>query len=308
MPSGGSTVGKILVLGGGGMLGHKMFQVLGNRYANTWCTLRSRRDELPWRAVPLFQSSRVLDAVDFSDLDVLDKLLRDVRPAVIVNTVGVIKQRAEAQDAIRCIAINALLPHRIAAVAKEWGGRVIHFSTDCVFSGRRGPYAETDEPDATDLYGRTKLLGEVVGENALTLRTSFIGRELQHHDSLLEWFLAQDHRTVRGFRRAWWSGVTSNHLAGVVADLVETHPEVSGLYHLSSGHISKYELLVRLRDGLNIDIAVEPDDTVQCDRSLDGSRFEAATGYQRPSWETLIGQLAADPTPYEAWVEKHGVS
>src|SRR2546430_2372539 len=137
---------------------------------------------------------------------------------------------------------------------------------------------------------------------------SFIGRELHHHESLLEWFLAQDHRTVKGFRRVWWSGVTSNHLAGGVGDVVERHPYLSGIYHLSSGRISKYDLLLKLRDALNLDIEVLPEDGTECDRSLDGSRFAEAIGYQSPSWDALIKQLADDPTPYDAWVAKHGVS
>jgi dTDP-4-dehydrorhamnose reductase len=308
VPSGVDRVGKILVLGGGGMLGHKMFQVLGDRYNDTWCTIRSRRTDAAWRAVSLLQSPRVLDSVDASDLNSVDKLLRDMRPAVIVNAIGAIKQRAEAQEVITSITINALLPHRIAAVAQEWGGRVIHFSTDCVFSGKRGRYTEADEADATDLYGKTKHLGEVAHENALTLRTSFIGRELQHHESLLEWLLARNHGKVKGFRRVWWSGVTSNHLAEVVADLIERHPDVRGLYHLSSGRISKYDLLLQLRDGLHLDIDIEPDEGVVSDRSLDGSRWAQATGYQCPSWDVLIRQLADDPTPYATWVDTHEVS
>jgi dTDP-4-dehydrorhamnose reductase len=306
--SGTGEVGKILVLGGGGLLGHKMFQILGNRFADTWCTLRSRRNEAPWHSVSLYQSPRVIDAVDASDFVALATLLREVRPAVIVNAIGAIKQRAEAQDAITSIAINSLLPHRLAVVAREWNARLIHFSTDCVFSGAKGCYTEADHPDATDLYGKTKHLGEVSTENVLTFRTSFIGRELQQHLSLLDWFLAQTHHKVKGYRRVWWSGLTSNHLADVVADVIQRHPSISGLYHLCGGRISKYELLVKVRDGLKLDIEVEPDDTIECDRSLDGTRFAHATGYRCPSWDTLIDQLAEDPTPYEAWTDQHGVS
>jgi dTDP-4-dehydrorhamnose reductase len=304
VPSGANRVGRILVLGGGGMLGHKLFQVLGDRFPDTWCTLRSRRDETPWRTVPLFQSPRVLEAVDASDLASVDRLLREMRPAVIVNAIGAIKQRVEAQNALTSITINALLPHRIAAVAREWEGRTIHFSTDCVFSGQRGGYTEEDEPDAVDLYGLTKRLGEIAGRSALTLRTSFIGRELQHRESLLEWFLAQDHGQVKGFRRVWWSGVTSSHLAEVVADVIERHHDVHGLYHLSSDRISKYDLLVGLRDGLHLDIDIQPDEGPLCDRSLDGRRWVQTTGYRCPSWDALIRQLADDPTPYATWVSK----
>jgi dTDP-4-dehydrorhamnose reductase len=218
-----------------------------------------------------------------------------------VNCIGVIKQRAEAQSPIPSITINALLPHRIAETLAGWGGRLIHFSTDCVFSGRRGHYSETDPSDAEDLYGRSKFLGEAAGPNALTLRTSIIGRELDHHKSLLDWFLLGRHVRVSGFTNVWWSGVTTNHLADVVADLTDRHQSLSGLYQVSSGRISKFELLCHLRDGYGLQIEVEPDDGLVNDRSLDGSRFAAATRYQCPPWERLITQLVSDPTPYESY-------
>src|SRR6267378_4432581 len=251
---------RILVLGGGGMLGHKMSQILSRRFPDTWCTLRGSATLAPWRSAFAVPPERVIESVDATDFEGFDTVLRRVRPSVVVNCIGAIKQRAEAADAMLAITINSLLPHRVAAVAAEWDGRVIHFSTDCVFSGRRGRYREEDEPDATDLYGKTKYLGELVAPNTVTLRTSFIGRELQHRQSLLEWFLAQEHQRVRGYRQVWWSGVTTNHLAGVVADLIERHSALAGMYHFSSGRISKYELLCKLREGLGLDVAVEPDD------------------------------------------------
>jgi dTDP-4-dehydrorhamnose reductase len=300
--------GRILVLGGAGMLGHKMYQTLAREFADVWCTVRARRGEPQWPAIPLLEGDHVLDGVDALRLDDLEEMLRRLRPEVVVNCIGAIKQRAEAREAVPTITLNALLPHRVAAAARAWGGRVIHFSTDCVFLGNKGHYTEADSADAVDLYGQTKHLGELTDAHTLTLRTSFIGRELRHHASLLEWLLAQDHGRVRGYRRVWWSGVTSNHLAEIVADLIARHSRLNGLYHVSSSRISKYDLLVRLRDGLRLDIDIEPDDAVESDRSLDGSRFAAATGYQCPPWETLIAQLAGDPTPYDAWTEKHGVS
>lgn len=297
-PQGGS--GRILVLGGGGLLGHKLFQVLSQRSTDVWCTLRGAPDGGPLLNLPAFRGDRVVTGVDALQADRLHDLLRDLRPGVVINCIGAVKQRPEAQDPITSIGLNALLPHRLARLIGEWGGRVIHFSTDCVFSGSRGCYTELDEPDATDLYGRTKHLGEGIAGNALVLRTSFIGREVQHHQSLLEWFLSHAHGMVKGFRRVWWSGVTSNHLAEVVVDVIEKYPRLQGLYQVSGHRISKYDLLLKLRDGLGVDIDIGPDDEVVCDRSLDGSRFVQATGYRCPSWEALIDQLASDPTPYMA--------
>jgi dTDP-4-dehydrorhamnose reductase len=224
-----------------------------------------------------------------------------MRPDVVVNCIGVIKQRAEAQSPIPSITINALLPHRIAEIMVGWAGQLIHFSTDCVFSGRQGHYSEADPSDAEDLYGRSKFLGEAKGPNALTLRTSIIGRELDHHKSLLDWFLLGGHSRVSGFTNVWWSGVTTNHLADVVADLIDRHQSLSGLYQVSSGRISKYELLCGLRDGYGLRVEVEPDDGPVNDRSLDGSRFAAATGYHCPPWEQLIKELVNDRTPYDSW-------
>jgi len=290
---------RILVLGGEGMLGHKMVQTLAARFADTWWTVRGPLAELP---VPFLQSPRCVERVDVMDWAAVEGVLGRLRPDAVVNCVGVIKQRVAAASPVPSISINALLPHRIAEAVVGWSGRLIHFSTDCVFSGRKGRYTEGDVSDAEDLYGRTKFLGEAAGAGALTIRTSIIGRELENHKSLLDWFLLGRHERVKGFTNVWWSGVTTNHLADVVGGLIERHPALSGLYQLSSGRISKYELLCRLRDGYRLRTEVEPVDEPRNDRSLDGSRFAAATGYRCPPWDELIGQLVGDPTPYEARV------
>lgn len=292
---------NVLVLGGDGMLGHKVFQRLRERFPNVACTIRGSVDDERHRSIALFQQTQVIEHVDAMDMDAIDRLLWDRQPDVVVNCVGVIKQRSEAHAAVPSITINALLPHRLAKVGAAWGGRVIHFSTDCVFSGKRGRYTENDSSDAEDLYGKTKFLGEVATDNAVTLRTSIIGRELHHYKSLLEWFLSKDHQSVRGFTRAIYSGVTTNLLAEVVGDLIEKHPHISGLYQLASQPISKYDLLCLLKTAYNLDIEIISDGTYECDRSFSGERFHQATGYVCPSWTDLTAQLAADPTPYSSW-------
>lgn len=294
---------KILILGGAGMLGHKMAQTLSARFPETRWTIQGARTDDRWQRIPLMQDRRCFDGVDVTDWQRLERLLRDLHPDALVNCVGVVKQRPEATSPIPSIQINSLLPHRLAALVAEWGGRLVHFSTDCVFSGRRGSYTEADPTDAEDLYGRSKALGEVTEEpNALTLRTSIIGRELEHHQSLLDWFLLGGRREVQGFRRVWWSGVTTNHLADLVADIVERHPTLAGLYQVSSGRMSKYDLLCRIRDAYGVRVDVKPVDQPEADRSLDGSRLGAAIGYRCPSWETLMAQLVGDPTPYDLYV------
>lgn len=292
---------KILVLGGEGMLGHKMFQVLRARYPETCCTIRGSLDEPFYRRIDLFRHGTVLEKVDAMDLSALRRTLREIRPGFIVNCVGVIKQREEAKAAIPTITLNALLPHQLAEYAQEWGGRVIHFSTDCVFSGNRGGYTEDDPSDAEDLYGKSKHLGEATAENALTLRTSIIGRELSHFRSLLEWFLAQEGKSVRGFRRVIYSGVTTNYLARRVGDLIGDHPRLSGLYQVTSAPISKHDLLCLLRDAFKLDVGIVPDEQEVSDRSMVGDRFMKATGYACLPWPELASDLADDPTPYGKW-------
>lgn len=293
---------KIFVLGANGMLGHKMFQVLSGSFDDVTGTIRGRRDDSEFAEIALLQSARILEGVDALRDDSLFSMLRSKKPAIVVNCIGAIKQRSSAHDPMTSIKINSLLPHELAAVANEWGGRLIHFSTDCVFSGAKGDYSEDDSSDAEDLYGRSKYLGETAAVNSLVLRTSIIGRELSHHQSLLDWFLLGDHKTVRGFTQAWWSGVTTNHLARLVGEIITEHPYLSGLFHVSSGRISKYDLLCRVKAAYGLPIEVTPDDSFVCDRSLRGERLREAIGYKCASWDTMLTDLLEDPTPYEKWI------
>jgi dTDP-4-dehydrorhamnose reductase len=295
------TQTKILILGGTGMLGHKMFQRLRKRFPETYCTIRGSIDEPSVRNVDLFQAGHVFEHWDASDLTAIEPFLLDQKPGVVINCVGIIKQRPAAKESIPSILLNALLPHHLVDICSRWGGRVIHISTDCVFSGRRGNYDEEDASDAEDLYGRTKFLGEVKHGNALTLRTSIIGRELVHEESLLEWFLNQNHKRVIGYKRAFFSGLTTNRLADVVGDLIDKQPNLRGLYQVTSQTISKYELLCLIRGAYDLEIEILPDDEFFCDRGLSGLKFEAATDYVRPAWPELVAQLANDETPYEEW-------
>jgi dTDP-4-dehydrorhamnose reductase len=213
-----------------------------------------------------------------------------------VNCIGIVKQRSAGSQAIPSIEVNALFPHRLALLCRGHGTRLIHISTDCVFSGRRGNYNEGNLPDATDIYGRSKLLGEVTEGNALTLRTSMIGRELTRKASLLEWFLSQAGQ-IKGYRRAIFSGFTTSELARIIERLIAQFPEAAGLYHVSSEPISKYDLLCLVRDRMRPGVHITPDDELQCDRSLDSTRFQTRFGYKPPKWETMIDELAQDRRP-----------
>jgi dTDP-4-dehydrorhamnose reductase len=292
----------ILILGGTGMLGHKLFQHFMLRFRGTLCTMHRRASDSPYNRIAIFQSLQAIEEIDVLDFNRLSHLLLRLKPDFIVNCIGVIKQRYEASSYISAVTVNSLLPHQLAELCAKWGGRLIHFSTDCVFSGRQGMYKEDDISDAEDLYGKTKFLGETTEANALTIRTSIIGRELTNHRSLLDWFLSNKGGRVRGYRKSIYSGVTTNHLAEVVADIILHHPLLQGVYQVASEPIRKYDLLCLLREAYALDVAIDPVDGEDVNRSMDGSRLRGAIGYVCPPWSTLVQQLAADPTPYEQWL------
>jgi dTDP-4-dehydrorhamnose reductase len=285
-------VTRLLVLGGQGMLGHKLWQVAGARGLEAWATVRRA-------AGPLMVPSHAVAPVDATDPDALSAALARVRPAVVVNCIGVVKQSSVVRDPVPTLMLNAVLPHRLAGLCEASGVRLIHISTDCVFSGRRGTYRESDAPDAEDLYGRSKLLGEVAAP-ALTLRTSMIGRELAGRHGLVEWFLAQPGH-VKGYRRAIFSGLTTLELARVIVDVVESHPRLEGLYHVAADAIDKFTLLGRIGEAFGHNVEIEPVDEPAIDRSLDGAAFLRATGRPVPSWDRMIGELAADSAGYAEW-------
>lgn len=295
---------KIIVLGGEGMLGHKVFQNLSSRYPGTKCTVYGSLKDPFYRAIPLFTTKNTIEKVNAMDLQALRQLLEKEKPDFMINCIGIVKQRDEGKAAIPSITINSLLPHLLADWAAAWGGRLIHFSTDCVFSGKKGNYTEDDTSDAEDLYGKSKYLGEVATQNALTLRTSIIGRELSHFKSLLEWFLAQKGKRGKGFRKVIYSGVTTNHIAELVGKIIIDHPRLSGLYQVTAPPITKHDLLTRLRDAYNLDVEIVPDDSEISDRSMNGECFRKATGYREPDWDNLIDQLAGDITPYDQWLKE----
>jgi dTDP-4-dehydrorhamnose reductase len=282
---------RILILGGDGMLGHRLLGSLGDGH-DVRVTLRQPLDA--YRQHGLFSVQTAIDRVDVRDAVRLAEVIRSVAPNVVVNCIGIVKQRREAKAAIPSLEINSLLPHRLLELCAAAGSRLIHFSTDCVFSGRAGNYQERDEPDPLDLYGRTKLLGEVDEAPGLTLRTSIIGLELSRKAGLIEWFLAQ-RGTIRGFRRAIYTGLTTAEMGRLVRRLIDHHPDLHGVWHVASAPINKYDLLVELaRKVPRSDVDIVADDTFVCDRSLRADRFLAATGYTPPGWDEMLTELARD--------------
>ena len=278
---------KILVLGADGMLGHQLLESLGPRH-DVIGTLRL--DVNSYGSIAGFLPKTAVYGVDVQDYGSVARVISVVRPDAVINAVGIVKQRPESKHAINSIEINALLPHRLAVACAEIGARLIHVSTDCVFSGRQGRYEETDFADAEDLYGRTKLLGEVSDAGCITLRTSIIGLELSRKKSLVEWFLAQS-GAIKGFRKAIYTGFTTLEMARIIEHVLIGHPDKSGVYHVSSAPIDKYTLLCKLRDRLGRSIEIAPDDDFTCDRSMLSGRFREEFAYVPPPWDTMIDEL-----------------
>ena len=279
---------KILILGVTGMLGNAMFRVLSERpELAVYGTARSNSARQHFSES---LSGRIIVGTDVENNDSLVRAFAAVRPDVVVNCVGLVKQLADANDPLQAVPINTLLPHRLAALCQATGARLVHISTDCVFSGAKGNYLETDFPDAYDLYGRSKLLGEVDYPHALTLRTSIIGHELSGHRSLVNWFLSQQ-GAVKGFARAIFSGLPTVEIAVVVRDVVLPREELRGLYHVSAKPINKFDLLQMLAQAYGKDIAINPSEELVIDRSLNSDRFKEATGYAPPEWPILIQRM-----------------
>ena len=281
---------RVLILGGDGLLGHAMVRGLQAAH-DVAAALHGPREA--YRQFALLQGNRVAFGVDVRDEAALRRAIAWATPQAIINCVGLVK-RDGAGDPAGEIEINALFPHRLAVACRDAGARLIHFSTDCVFSGRKGRYTESDPPDEPGLHGRCKALGEVIAPHCLVLRSSVIGRELSCKRSLVEWYLAQ-RGVIRGYRRAIYSGFTTREMARIVDMLLVRQPDMHGIWHVASAPISKFDLLIGLHQRLRrTDVRIEPWDGFVCDRSLDGSRFAQATGYRAPEWHRMLDELAGE--------------
>jgi dTDP-4-dehydrorhamnose reductase len=280
------TAMKVLILGGAGMMGHQLWKTFLGRF-DTFVTLRKSITGYDG----FFRKECTVEGISAEDFDSVVGALARIRPQVVVNCIGVVKQQGAAKDPLSCIGVNALFPHRLARLCQATSARLIHLSTDCVFSGKKGNYREEDHPDPEDLYGRSKLLGEVAGPGCLTIRTSIIGRELNSSQGLLEWFLTQKGKKVSGYRKAIFSGLTTGSLANLMSEIITKHPTLEGVWHVASDPISKYELLRLVRKTFDVKTDIEPDDTFLCDRSLCGDKFRQAAGWAPLPWPRMIADL-----------------
>lgn len=282
---------KILIIGGDGMIGHQLLRQWRSRH-DVRATLRHKLTAYAGFD-SLFTAQNTYCGVDVRYDESLISVFADFHPQAVINVAGIVKQQEAAKASIPSLEINALFPHRLALLCKAAKVRLVHLSTDCVFSGKTGNYVETDTADANDLYGKTKYLGEVHDDHCVTVRTSAIGTELSRKVGLLEWFLAQK-GSVKGFKKAIYSGFTTIELSRVIERLLVEFPDIHGLYHASSAPISKYDLLAMVKEMFDVSVDIVPDDNFYCDRSLDSTRFRNEIKYSPPSWRAMIKDLADD--------------
>ena len=287
---------KVLIVGGSGMLGHKLVQTLSDKF-DLWTTLRTTFNE--YEHFGIFDKRKTLENIDVENFTTVEKAIVNLKPDVIVNAVGIIKQLPSAKNIIKTLTVNSIFPHQLAEISNQIKARLITISTDCVFTGKKGKYIEKDVSDAEDLYGKSKYLGEVASENCLTVRTSIIGRELNTSHSLIEWFLSNEGKSVKGYANAIYSGFPTIIMADIIGDIIENHPRLQGLYHVSSESISKYDLLKLVKDAYRADVRIKPYDDFIIDRSLDSARYREATGFQPLPWREMIDKMAAGNHPYQ---------
>ncbi len=235
-------------------------------------------------------SAKIVEGVDVMNIEKVTKVVSEIKPDIVINCVGIVKQVAAVNDPLVAITINSLLPHRLAQLTQDSNARLIHISTDCVFSGKRGNYSEKDFADADDLYGRTKLIGEVKSCNSITLRTSIIGHEVSGCRSLIDWFLSQT-QTVNGYKNAIFSGLPTVEIARIIHEFVIRNPSLQGLYHVSAEPISKYDLLSLVAKTYNKKISIIPNELYKIDRSLDSTRFRSSTGFVSKSWPCMVNLM-----------------
>lgn len=298
---------KVLILGASGMLGHKLCQRLPGKGHEVVATVRQPRQRYaPYKEV--FGQAHLVDGIDAMDFESLATLVKKEKPFAVINCVGLIKQHHDAENRLLAVALNSYLPHRLDALCADQGARLVHFSTDCVFSGHKGQYRERDLSDAQDIYGRSKYLGETDGPAGytVTLRSSIIGRELigpKH--GLFEWFLSQRGKRISGFSKAIYSGFSTIEMARIVARVLAAKQALRGVYQVASAPISKFDLLALLREIGAYPVEITANRDFACDRSLVMERFTEATGYVAPAWKAMLEEMIADSTPYDAYETAH---
>ena len=288
----------VLVLGASGMLGHMLVRVLSEHHQVIGTTSSQYDSKSPLARI--LNKANWIDQVDVRNLQTVENAINHAKPNVLINCVGVIKQKMDSGNIMDAILINSLVPHQLASTCKKLGIRFIHFSTDCVFEGTPGIKYTSYTPNATDLYGTTKRLGEVNYAPSITLRTGFVGRQLSGVEGLFEWVLSQKGKAVSGYQNAIYSGLTTMALSRVIKQVIEVQPTLSGLYQVASKRINKFDLITKLNQLLQLDLLIAQNTEFMCDRSMDGTEFTNLTNIHIPSWEEMLTEFAADQDFYNS--------
>lgn len=278
---------KVLVFGASGMIGSTIFRVLGNN--KSWDVYGTVRNASIKQHFSDDLANNLIAHVDVDEYQ-LEDAFEQIHPDVVINCIGLTKHLPEASDPLRAISLNSMLPHRLNKYCNQFSSRLVHISTDCIFSGNKGGYKENDPSDAKDIYGKSKYLGEVIDGQAVTLRTSTIGHEILTSHGLLEWFLSQKEK-CKGYSRAIFSGLPTVTLAEIIRDHVIPNKALSGLYHVAGSAISKYDLLQLISQEYNKEIEIIYDESFVIDRSLNADKFRDATGYVAPEWPVLLKSM-----------------
>jgi dTDP-4-dehydrorhamnose reductase len=284
---------RIIILGGNGMIGHKIYQHISKEFSDTWVTLRNKLETYSFSHI--YDKQKIIDSIDLSDFQLLKNRLDELKPEIIINACGITIRRGVDELKSKTIILNSSLPHFLNEWVLSNNKRLIHFSTDCVFSGGKGDYLDNDKKDATDLYGTSKSMGEVFDSKfAITLRGSMIGRELENKTELLEWFLSQKNKTIKGFSKVIYSGITTVKMAEIVLAVIKTNEIINGIYNISSKPISKFNLLKLCNKIFEINAVIEEDKSYKSNKNLISDKFFNEIGIEQPTWVDLIRQLKDD--------------
>ena len=281
---------KILILGSNGLVGNTISRYFFEK--ENYQTIAILRD---YSKLKLFHKKfhqKFLVIENILDYEKTKKIIKSVKPDILINCLGITNKEItnNPKQIEKFIIINSLFPHWLQRLCSNIDARLIHFSTDCIFSGKKGFYSEKDIPDPPDIYGRSKLLGELNYENTLTIRKSVIGHELASKNGLLEWFLAQNN-CVQGYKNVIFSGITVLELARLIDTYIIPRSDLKGILNISGQSISKFDLLKILANVYNKSIEIIPNESMNINRTLNGSQFNKLTGYRISPWSSLIKSM-----------------
>jgi len=283
---------KILILGASGEIGHTACKILSKNHDISALMRNNNKLSNVQFFEKVLAEKHCHFIENFNDFDIVTTKIKKINPNILINCLGIVKHRKKCKEGIAETAyINSDLPHLLAQICIDNHIKFIHLSTDCVFSGEKGNYKESDSPDPTDYYGKSKMLGEINIPYALTLRTSFIGPALFHKTGLFEWVKQQKNETINGYTNAIYSGLTTIAFSKILNQIIQSHPNLDGLFNISSDPISKFELIKLLNKKFQLNININPDNTFVCNRSLNSTAFRKKTNISIPSWEKMIDEL-----------------